>query len=111
MWVMGLADRLFQQDLTQDVNCKTILWKTGSRIVYDDVVQEEDVPEWLPENEVFTVSDGDDDIFDVDIDCSDEEDDAYICAQSFMLSHADVPVATDNHPIVDRQSRRLRYDS
>ena len=111
MWVMGLADRLFQQDLTQDVNFKTILWKTGSRIVYDDVVQEEDVPEWLPENEVFTVSDGDDDIFDVDIDCSDEEDDAYICAQSFMLSHADVPVATDNHPIVDRQSRRLRYDS
>ena len=45
------------------------------------------------------------------IDCSDSEDDAYICAQSFMLSHADVPVATDNHPIVDRQSRRLRYDS
>jgi hypothetical protein len=106
MWVMGLADQLFQEDLTQDTPSKTILWKTGSRIVYDDVIQEDEIPEWLPEQEVFTVSDEDDDTFDVDIDCSDSE---YICAQSFMFSHADGPVPTDN-PIIGRHSRRLRFD-
>ena len=86
MWVMGLADQLFHENVTTDANSKTILWKTGSRIVYNDVVQEDDIPEWLPEHEVFSGSDGDDDTFDVDIDCSDSEDDAYICAQSFMAA-------------------------
>ncbi len=36
MWVMGLADQLFEEDVTQDAN-SMILWKTGSRIVYDEV--------------------------------------------------------------------------
>jgi hypothetical protein len=110
MWVLGLADQLFEEDLTtQDTTSKSILWKTGSRIVYDDVVQEDDIPEWLPENALFTDSDEDNDTFDVDIDCSDSEDDAYICAQSFMLSHANEPVPTDN-PIVGRPSRLRRFD-
>jgi hypothetical protein len=37
MWVMGLGDQLFEEDVTQDANSKMILWKTGSRIVYDEV--------------------------------------------------------------------------
>ncbi len=45
MWVLGLADQLFEVDVTQGPNSKNILWKTGSRIVYDDVENEDDNPE------------------------------------------------------------------
>jgi hypothetical protein len=105
MWVLGLADQLFEVDVTQGPNTKNILWKTGSRIVYDDVENEEDNPEWVPEHEVIIDSDEDDDAFDLDMDCSDSDDDAYICAQSYMLSHANVSVGTDSSNLL-RSSRR-----
>ncbi len=73
MWVMGLADQLFEVDVTQGANSKKILWKTGSRTVYDDVENEDDNQEWVPEHDVTIDCRDEDDAFDIDIDCSDSE--------------------------------------
>jgi len=108
MWVLGLTEQLFEVDVTQGSNTKNILWKTSSRIVYDDVENEDDNPEWVPEHEVIIDTDEDDDAFDFDMDCSDSYDDAYICAQSYMLSHADVSVGTVSSNVL-RSSRRSHF--
>jgi hypothetical protein len=47
MWVLGLADKLFQKDICTTVHHKSILWKTGRRILYAEDINEEAVPEWL----------------------------------------------------------------
>ena len=62
------------------------MWKTGNRIVYAKDEQDTDLLEWLPDS---TDDASDSDAYsDYDLDCSDSEDDAYICGieNSFMTS-------------------------
>jgi hypothetical protein len=34
MWALRLADQIFKDDASANINGKTIVWRTGSRIVY-----------------------------------------------------------------------------
>ncbi len=105
VWVLGLADKLFRGDQCPAKQAKEIAWRTGKRIVYANDIDEESVPEWLPSGDDGT-SDTDD-FSDYNMDCSDSEDDAYICAQT---SSETLPFVTPSpcEPCGSRKSARKR---
>ncbi len=76
MWVLGLADKVFRNQLCPESEPKKIMWKTGNRIVYAEDEQDIDVLEWLPDS-AEDASDSDA-YSDYDLDCSDSEDDAFV---------------------------------
>jgi hypothetical protein len=108
MWVLGLGDKVFWNKRVPKAEPKAILWKTGNRIVYAEDIQDVDIPEWLPEC-VEDATDSDD-YSDYDLDCSDSEDDAYICGQGYCDMNACETSSTDNDFVVRKSTRKREVD-
>jgi hypothetical protein len=108
MWVLGLGDNVFRNKYVPKAEPKAILWKTGNRIVYAEDMQDKDIPEWLPEcDEDETDSD---DYSDYDMDCSDSEDDAYICGQGYCDINTCDTSSTNNDFVIRKSMRRREVD-